>query len=62
MQTRGRQRLEVGINVCYLLSHLHHPLLERDRWFLQTTLKVSLAFATCEETQVLLALFVLCRS
>ena len=33
------QRLEMGINVCYLLSHLHHLLLGRDRWFLQTKLK-----------------------
>ena len=44
VQTYGRQHLEVGINVCYLLSDLHRLLLGRDRWFLQTGLKVSLAF------------------
>lgn len=44
VQTCGRRHLEVGINMCYLLSHLHHLLLGRDRWFLQIGLKVSLAF------------------
>lgn len=36
------QHLEVSINVCYVLTHLHRLLLQR--WFLQTRLKVSLAF------------------
>lgn len=36
------QHLEVSINVCYVLTHLHRLLLQR--WFMQTRLKVSLAF------------------